>query len=896
MSFSRSAPSRLGALIPLCLLLATATTAAAGSAVDSARAYLLRHSREMGLTGSDLREVVVSSEVASRHNGVTHVYLQQRYRGIDVHNAIVNVSIGKGGDVIGAGSRFVTRLAASAQGQQPRLAAPEAAGAAARALGLAPTRPFEVLGLKGGDEDATFLTDGGVAAGPVEARLTWLPTGGSVVRLTWRVEIEEPRGDHLWHTFVDAETGAALLHEDLVDHDSVGAIAAAIARPQGLAPLRSGDPEGFGDIDGSAYRVFPYPFESPNDGDRSLVSGAADPVTSPFGWHDIDGIPGAEFTRTRGNNAHAYTDVDANNVADPGSDPDGGAALLFDFPLDLTLGPPTYRPTAVTNLFYWNNIMHDVTARYGFDEASGNFQVKNYSGVIGAGDDVRAEAQDGSGTNNANFSTPTQNAANPRPRMQMFVWTHPRPNTVSVAAGGAAGDYEASRAQFGTQLVVGGPVYTAGVVLVNDGVGSTSDACEPLVGFPAGAIALLDRGTCEFGLKVLNAEQAGAIAAIVVNNVAGSPITMGPGVVGNQVTIPSVMLSLVDGTLFKNNLPLIATLKADPTRSTNRDSDLDAGVIAHEYGHGISNRLTGGPNINCLSGQEQMGEGWSDWFALNLTTHPSDTRLTPRGIGPYVVFQPGDGAGIRPTPYTNDMSVNPSTYDSLLDLVGISTPHGVGYVWNTMLWEVYWNLVDRYGYNADIYGDWSTGGNNLALQLVMDGLKFQPCAPGFVDGRNAILQADSVLTAGTNQCEIWRGFSKRGLGFSANQGTSASRTDGTSAFDLPASCRAAVFGGFLPPIQNPPAINNRDAGADVPIKFTLSGAGNSWSIDSQPIECGSLVPAGEAPITIATAPASQQGTRYHVDWTTDPSWAGTCRRLTLRIPAASDAVAYFSFH
>ena len=66
-------------------------------------------------------------------------------------------------------------------------------------------------------------------------------------------------------------------------------------------------------------------------------------------------------------------------------------------------------------------------------------------------------------------------------------------------------------------------------------------------------------------------------------------------------------------------------------------------------------------------------------------------------------------------------------------------PHGIGYVWNTMLWEVYWNLVDEHGFNADIYAAWTTGGNNLALQLVMDGLKFQACSPGFVDGRNAIL-------------------------------------------------------------------------------------------------------------------------------------------------------------
>jgi extracellular elastinolytic metalloproteinase len=340
------------------------------------------------------------------------------------------------------------------------------------------------------------------------------------------------------------------------------------------------------------------------------------------------------------------------------------------------------------------------------------------------------------------------------------------------------------------------------------------------------------------------------------------------------ILIPSVMVSDVNGALFKAHQPFAATLAPDPTRSINRDSDLDAGVIAHEYGHGISNRLTGGPNINCLSGQEQMGEGWSDWFALNLTTHPSDNRLTARGIGSYVVFEPADGEGIRPTPYSTDLAANPSNYDSLLDLVNISTPHGVGYVWNTMLWEVYWNLVDRYGYNADIYGAWSTGGNNRALQLVMDGLKLQPCAPGFVDGRNAILQADTLLTGGANRCEIWRGFSKRGLGFSASQGTSASRTDGVSAFDLPASCLAATFGGFRPPISNPPDVNSRNAGSTIPV-----------------------LPTGEAPGPLASNTGlKKKGNEYHINWSTDRAWEGTCRRLTVRIPAATDGVAYFSFH
>jgi hypothetical protein len=214
-----------------------------------------------------------------------------------------------------------------------------------------------------------------------------------------------------------------------------------------------------------------------------------------------------------------------------------------------------------------------------------------------------------------------------------------------------------------------------------------------------------------------------------------------------------------------------------------------------------------------------------------------------------------------------------------------------------MLWEMYWNLVDRHGYNADIYADWSTGGNNLALQLVMDGMKLQPCSPGFVDGRNGILQGDTLLTGGANQCEIWRAFAKRGLGFSASQGSSNNRTDGVAAFDLPASCQAASFGGFRPPVENAPAVNQENAGRTIPVKFTLTGAGASMPlIDSQPVNCTTLEPTGEAPTPIDARKVKRQGNSFHINWETDPAWEGTCRRLTIRIAAPEDAVAFFQFH
>lgn len=70
----------------------------------------------------------------------------------------------------------------------------------------------------------------------------------------------------------------------------------------------------------------------------------------------------------------------------------------------------------------------------------------------------------------------------------------------------------------------------------------------------------------------------------------------------------------------------------------------------------------------------------------------------------------------------------------------------------------------------------------------MDGMKFQPCKPGFVDGRDAILAADEALTGGDNQCEIWTAFARRGLGVDAEQGTSAKKTDNFQGFALPTGC------------------------------------------------------------------------------------------------------------
>lgn len=762
----------------LAVSLAFAGAAQAASAPDVALAHIHQQRSALGLTEADVQAVAVSDSYASQHTGVTHVYLIQRVDGIDVYGAVANVNVGRDGAVLSSGSDLVANVT-SVNRRTPVLDPAQAATAAASAVGLTLTVPLQLLESNGGAAQETILSTGGIALSPIKTKLIYQPVGGAV-RLAWNVEIEESARSHWWSLRVDAETGALLSKDDYVDNEA--------------APV----------ADGSSYRVFGIPVESPSHGSRTLVSEPADAVGSPFGWHDTNGVAGPEFTTTRGNNVHAYADTVSDGTPDPLSEPDGGAGLDFDAPLDTTQEPLFNRPAAVTNLFYLNNILHDVFYRYGFTEAAGNFQVNNFGKGGTGNDEVRAEAQDGTPSistapgvspplNNANFATPVDGS---KPRMQMYLWQPQYPNQVTVnAPSPVAGTYDATEAQFGAPVPPVG--ITGAVVLANDGVGVGVDACEPLIGFPIGAIALIERGTCSFAMKVANAEAAGAVAAILHNNVPGGPAlrmggltTVPPETVIVRANIPSVMVSYNDGHRFRANLPMIATVARKTDQDRLRDGDFDNGIIAHEYGHGISNRLTGGRlNTSCLNNQEQMGEGWSDFLALVLTARPGDKAAQNRGLGTYAFYQPNEGFGIRPTPYTTDMSINPATYDTIKTA---AVPHGVGYVWASMLWEMYWELVNVHGFNPDVYGDWTTGGNNLAIQLVMDGMKLQKCNPGFIDGRNAILLADRILTGGANQCYIWRAFAKRGLGYGAVQGAATSSTDGVQAFDMPPACSAGI--------------------------------------------------------------------------------------------------------
>jgi hypothetical protein len=190
-----------------------------------------------------------------------------------------------------------------------------------------------------------------------------------------------------------------------------------------------------------------------------------------------------------------------------------------------------------------------------------------------------------------------------------------------------------------------------------------------------------------------------------------------------------------------------------------------------------------------------MGEGWSDYMALMVTTNWSTATVNDgpnaRPIGTYVLGQTPQGPGIRYYPYSTSFSINPWTYDSMAlssrfpNNPDSYDPHVVGEVWCNMLWEMTWEIIKTAGINTNIYNASSASGNTVALQLVIQGMKLQVCSPGFVDGRNAILKADTLLYGASHSAAIWKAFARRGLGKNANEASSNNIKDGTADYSVP---------------------------------------------------------------------------------------------------------------
>ena len=758
--------------------------------------YIESNISNWGLQESDIEGLYITDQHQSRKSKITHLYYRQSINGIEIFNTNADAHVNKG-RIVSFHQNFLSNIASRANDSEPGITHEKAIEYSASHLGNALGYNLILKSEENGTPQKKIYEAEALAYDDISAQLSYYPKGKEII-LSYEIVIYDKASNKLWQVFVDASSGEVLdkvswtsecnftpydENGALDDHDHDNCDSHKHFSPQKIVVAKDISKNKTNASESllmpSEYHVFPEPYLAPLDGPKGIKNDPwlNAPNASPFGWHDTNGVAGPEFTYTRGNNVLAQEDRNGNNGS--GDRAEGGPNLIFDFSFDEHDDPVDYQDFAITNLFYWNNLIHDVWYQYGFDEQSGNFQENNYGNGGSGSDSVNADAQDGSGTNNANFSTPTDGG---NPRMQMFEWSARKANIFSVTSPSSiARHYGCAGASWGPQdAIVSGEIVLA----------TPNNGCNTLTNPSAinGKIALMDRGSCSFSTKVLNAQNAGAVAAIVCQNNDSPPFNMGG--TGGSITIPAIMISKLNCDTIKANLPgVIGTV--DVNSPVLKDSDLENGIIAHEYGHGISIRLTGGPStsscLNWVSTPEQMGEGWSDWFGMIMTIQEGDINVATRGMGAYVTGEPLNDEGIRTFPYTTDININTHTYDNIKSL---SVPHGVGSVWCEMLWEMTWALIDQHGWDSDLYN--GTGGNNIAMDLVIEGLKLQPCNPGFVDGRDAIILADQNLYGGANECIIWEAFAKRGLGFSADQGSSGSVTDGTEAFDMPPSCTDTV--------------------------------------------------------------------------------------------------------
>ncbi|GEP49716.1 peptidase M36 [Flavobacterium noncentrifugens] len=809
--------SKIMKKITLLIVFLVSLTGFSQDKAQKIQAYFNSNYAKMGLLKQDVSDWAIAGENYSETTKITSVHVAQRYQGIEIFNAISNVWV-KDGNVTNVVNNFKSNIAGKANSVTPRLTAIDAAKSAYAKVGIVGLPVFSVSETT--NAKSMMLNDG-LQEDLITAKLVYQITKDNNLMLAWALQFYAPGSSELWDLRIDALNGNILEKNDLTVRCSFGELRHGGAHNHDHSGDFSFTKNAFNNTTSSvveaqagSYKVIPYNYTSPSHSPFQLISSPANTVASPNGWHDTNSTIGGtsaalRFTYTRGNNVLAQEDADGNNGN--GIRADGGADLNFDFPF---LGPwqqPTaYTSASVTNLFYMVNIMHDVWYQYGFNEASGNFQQNNYGkgGTVSAtGDAVFGDAQDGYSQttptlNNANFSTPNDGG---RPRVQMFLWNAGAPptNFITVNSPAAiAGAYAATTNVFDTTDRIPVPTapngITSDLVLYtnapnpNSNPVSAHNACVvPTNSLDiAGKIALIRRGNCNFSNKVKNAQDAGALAVIVYDTVVANPQRLSmssEGLLG--ITIPAVFVTAEIGQQFVDQLALGTVnlkLEAPADLYLYADGDFDNTIISHEYGHGISTKLIGPiTNSSCMTNYEQMGEGWSDWFGLMMQIKSTDVGTNPVTVGTYVYNEPNDGAGIREYPYSTDMTINPRT------LVNSNSPiptdpadtgyrYVVGETWTSVLWDLSWAYINRYGFDANIYT--GTGGNNKVMQLVLDALKLQACnTASIISARDNLFAAD-MATGGVDHNLIAEVFRRRGMGLNASSGSANDCNDQTEDF------------------------------------------------------------------------------------------------------------------
>ncbi|HVH41378.1 MAG TPA: M36 family metallopeptidase [Labilithrix sp.] len=587
---------------------------------------------------------------------------------------------------------------------------------------------------------------------------------------------------------VSATDGRVLFENDLVHHDAFSY--RVYADPETKVPMPG--PQG--------HAFSPHPTGLPDKKKLAFLPSQLVTLQNyPFSKNDPWLAPGA--TTTAGNNVEAYADLAEPDGFNAATDmaPALTATATFDNVYDTGASPkatPASIQAATAHLFYVTNFLHDWFYDAGFDEASRNHQFENFGRGGKDGDPLLAEAQDNSGRNNANALVPPDGMS---PRIQMFVFSGA--SNASLVVGAPASI--AGTKSVGIASGFGKDVFDVSgtVVLGADGTGADpSDGCEAPESDVTGKIVLVHRGTCSFAQKTQVAQESGAIGLLIANVPTSANPTFAPFMGGQQdgLTIPVLSLSFADGQALESSIPAGATVTMKRSLSSDLDGALDTTIVAHEWGHVLSNRLIGnglGLRTNQAGG---LGEGWGDFTALLVNARADDpTKFAGTyANGAYATSGSGDDVyfGTRRVPYSIDFSKNALTLKHISN--GTPLPanvptsfgedgsfnaevHSTGEVWATMLWECYASLL-REGRLS-----FAEAQDRMKVYLVAS-LKLTPPDPTIIEARDALL---SVALARDEQDfqVFWKAFARRGAGAgavgpakdsSSNQGVTESYESG----------------------------------------------------------------------------------------------------------------------
>ncbi|HRI68540.1 MAG TPA: M36 family metallopeptidase [Polyangium sp.] len=534
--------------------------------------------------------------------------------------------------------------------------------------------------------------------------------------------------------------------------------------------------------------AFVAPIDVTMDGFNKNPAGTFDP------W-----LP-ANATVTKGNNVDAYADlVDTDGFTPNTTDIRATTTAPGEFKrtYDTELAPAVNQNqimAAVTQLFYTTNYLHDYWYDSGFDEAAGNAQASNYGRGGVEKDALRAEAQDFSGTDNANMQAMSDGQS---PIMQMFVWTGAATGTASL---------DALNQSFPVGVAAFGPLNfdsNGPMSLVTDSADPKGDGCTSITTDLTGKIAIVDRGSCTFETKALNAQNRGAAGIVIVDNQPGtSPPAMAEDPALNEpITIPILSVTLDGGNALKQGIQgtsgATAAMHRMASPAVQRDGTIDNLIVSHEWGHYIHLRL-----VQCGSNMcSAESEGWGDYIALHSTVREGDDLQGTYAVGTYATGALGDSGyfGIRRVPYSTDMNKNALTFKHISVSEALPTTHPVqnfgnpnseshnaGEVWALMLFESLVALLERSQQPNPPY-TFEEARRRMA-NYVVRGMKMAPSSPTFVEQRDAILAAAAAADP-EDLLVIANAFAKRGAGSCAiSPETNSSTYEGVvESFDVKAN-------------------------------------------------------------------------------------------------------------